>query len=155
MHLVQCHLHQQPPTSRKLKAALISVLRILPLLLTAQLLFRRPFLYFLSRSSEKQIQGNIEYSFQDGDTNTPINFLSQLRMMYDKYLPVLLIRITVWPEYSLDILLIQCFFSSDLVQLWFSPDCCSTPHLLFPVGICSSMLSHLCWVLESQISVIQ
>ncbi|XP_060782649.1 mucin-2 [Neoarius graeffei] len=32
-------------------------------------------------SSEKQIQGNIEYSFQDGDTNTPINFLSQLRMI--------------------------------------------------------------------------
>lgn len=117
MHLVQCHLHQQPPTSRKLKAALISVLRILPLLLTAQILFRRPFLYFLSRSSEKQIQGNIEYSFQDGDTNTPINFLSQLRMMYDKHLPVLLIRIT---QFGQNILLIFYLYNAFSLQIWFS-----------------------------------
>ncbi|KAM9476999.1 uncharacterized protein Hap1MRO34_009933 [Clarias gariepinus] len=33
-------------------------------------------------TSEKQIEGNIEYRFQNGDTNTPITFLSQLNMIY-------------------------------------------------------------------------
>lgn len=73
--------NQSPLALCKLTIDVMSFLKILPVIL--EILISGTIFCFLNRISGQRIEGYMEYSFQDGDTNTLISFLKELQKQSD------------------------------------------------------------------------